>query len=291
MIIDAHQHFWRRADAEQPWRTSDHHPIDRDYQPADLVAATAATPVRGTVLVESVDGQEENDRLAGHAEHPVVAGVVGWLPLRDPDAAATELDRLTIPRLAGVRCLVGRDPLEWTADQRVRRTFATLAERGLAWDVVVVTSEQAAAVIELARAVPELRIVIDHLARPPVESGAWQPWADRIARLAECPGAAIKLSVGLDALSAWPSWQPDALQRYVEWAVLRFGPDRCMLASNWPVVELRADYRTAWQDLDTAAAEAAGSAGRAELRGGTARRWYGLDRFAPIGTEPTKEIR
>ena len=138
------------------------------------------------------------------------------------------------------------------------------------------TAEQAAAVIDLAVAVPELKIVIDHLARPPIESAGWQPWADQLARLADCPSVAIKLSIGLDVLSAWDSWQTDALPRYVEWAVRRFGPDRCLLASNWPVVELRAPYAQAWHDVDAAAAAVCDSTGLAELRGGTARRWYGL---------------
>ena len=84
MIIDAHQHFWRLGEAEQPWRRDDHHRIARDYLPADLITAATGTSVTGTVLVESVDGPAENDRLAVFAEQPPVVGVVGWLPLADP---------------------------------------------------------------------------------------------------------------------------------------------------------------------------------------------------------------
>lgn len=276
MIIDAHQHFWRLGEAEQPWRRDSHHRIERDYLPADLITASAGTPVTGTVLVESVDGPAENDRLAVFAEQPLVVGVVAWLPLADPAAARRELARIAIPKLAGVRCLIGADPIEWTRDPEVRQLFGELAGRGLAWDVVPVTAEQAAAVIDLAAAVPELKIVLDHLARPPIESAGWQPWADQLRRLAERPSVAVKLSIGLDALSAWDSWQTDALPRYVEWAIQCFGPERCLLASNWPVVELRAPYARAWHDLDAAAAAACDPAGLAELRGGTARRWYGL---------------
>ncbi|WP_152364705.1 amidohydrolase family protein [Microlunatus speluncae] len=329
MIIDAHQHFWRLAEAEQPWRRDSHHRIARDYLPDDLITAAAGTPVEGTVLVESVDGPAENDRLAVFAEHPLVLGVVAWLPLSDPVAARRELDRITSPdsfpgpddgqpdrslslskrrpepveggspdhpgpvedqegsrhapigsavitKLAGVRCLIGADPIEWTRDPAVRELFADLADRGLAWDVVPVTADQCAAVIELAAAVPGLKIVLDHLARPPIESAGWQPWADQVARLADIPSVAIKLSIGLDALSAWDSWRADALPRYVEWAIRRFGPERCLLASNWPVVELRAPYTQAWHNVAAAAAACCDPAGLAEISGGTARRWYGL---------------
>ena len=79
--------------------------------------------------------------------------------------------------------------------------FAELAARGLAWDIVVVTDEQARAVCALADAVPALRVVVDHLARPPVEGGPFEPWAQRVRELAARPNVALKVSIGIDALT------------------------------------------------------------------------------------------
>jgi L-fucono-1,5-lactonase len=279
-VIDAHHHFWRIADQGHLRTSPDLASIAHDYAPADLRDELRQAHVDATVLVQSVDSSAENERLRSYAtDAATVAGVVGWLPLREPAAARRELERLArIPRLAGVRCLVGREPLDWLAGAEVRGLFGELAARGLSWDVVPVTPEQVAAVCGLAAAVPELRIVVDHLARPPLEGGGWEPWASGVRALADCPGIALKISVGIDALTAWPSWDAGMIVRYVEHAVEHFTPRRLMLASNWPVVLLRRPYVAAWQDLEAAvAACGVGGVDRDEVRAGTAARWYSLD--------------
>ena len=274
--IDTHHHFWRTAAQEQPWRHPSHTELAADFEPADLAPLLDAAGVDSTVLVESVDTPEENDRLAAYAAaFPPVAGVVGWLPLADPAMARAELDRADRARWCGVRCLVAREPLDWLDPG----LMATLAAADLAWDVVPVTDAQVEAVVALARRVPDLRIVADHLARPPLETGDLDGWVARITALAACPNVALKISIGVDLLTAWPRWEPAAIAPAVAHAVTAFGPDRLMLASNWPVVTVRADYTTALRDLD-AAVVAAGvdEAGLAEVRGGTAARWYHLPR-------------
>ncbi|MFI6344227.1 amidohydrolase family protein [Streptomyces sp. NPDC050560] len=283
--IDSHQHFWRTAAQEQPWRHAEHTALARDFTPADLVTELDASGVGASVLVQSVDEPEENTRLAGYGAHPRVAGVVAWLPLKDPAAARTALDQLAVPKLAGVRCLVADDPLGRLTGRESLALFAELARRSLVWDVVPVTAEQTRQVVRLAEAVPGLRVTVDHLGRPPVESGAWEPWASHMRRLAACPNVAVKVSVGIDALSAWDAWDAGALERYVRFTAEHFGPDRMMLASNWPVVLLRAGYGRAWGDLAAlVAAVCPDEAARAAVLGGTASRWYGLDRHAPGGT-------
>ena len=278
-VVDAHQHYWRVSEQrEQAWRTPSHAAIARDYEPADLAGELRAAGVHATVLVQSADEAAENDRLQAYAgSTPSVAGVVGWLPLSDPPAAHRELDRISrVPRLVGVRCLVGREPLAWLAGAGVRGLFAELAERGLTWDVVTVTRDQVEAVCGLAAAVPELRVVVDHLARPPLDRDGWEPWASSVEALAGCPGVALKVSIGIDLLDAWP-WDATALARYANHVVEQFSPQRLMLASNWPVVLLRRSYVEAWSDL--AAAVAACGVTGADLDavlGGAATRWYGL---------------
>lgn len=277
--IDAHHHFWQVSAQQQDWRTPAHTAIERDYSPGDLAPELVGAGVDATVLMQSVDSEAENDRLAAYAaQSPTVAGVVGWLPLADAEAARRELVRSAGPTWCGVRCLVARDPLRWLADPGTVALFEELAGRGLVWDVVPVTEEQVRAVVGLAEKVPGLRVVVDHLARPPLDTGGWQPWADLLSSLAACPGIALKVSVGIDALTSWERWQPEALRPYVAHAVASFGPQRLMLASNWPVVLLRASYGQAWDDLRGALVDAGVSqADLEQVCGGTAARWYGLD--------------
>jgi L-fucono-1,5-lactonase len=271
-VVDAHQHYWRAGAQAHAWRGAEHAVLERDFEPADLRGELRAAGVDATVLVQAADEPAENDRLAAYARAtPTVAGVIAWLPVHEPAAARRELGRLAgLPRLAGVRRLVARDPLDWLARADVRDLFGELAERGLAWDVVAVTPAQRAAVRRLAEAVPGLRIVLDHLARAPLEGGGWADWEADLRALARCPAVALKLSVGIDALTAWERWDAQALARAVGIAVSAFGSERLMLASNWPVVLLRCPYVRAWRDLTAAAG------GDPAALGATAARWYGL---------------
>lgn len=279
VVVDAHHHFWRAQVQHQEWRTSEHEAIARDYEPVDLLPEMRASGVHASVLVESVDTADENDRLARYAAATAtVAGVVAWLPLRDEQAARAELDRIAhLPRLCGVRCLVGREPLSWLADPRTVELFRELGRRGLSWDVVPVTPDQVEAVEALARQVPELRIVVDHLARPPLDTGGWEPWASQVRALAAHGNVAMKVSLGIDVLTSWRTWQPDALDAHVAWAVECFGPERLMTASNWPVALLWTTYRDTWQELRTSLGRVGVTgAGLDDVCGGTAVRWYGL---------------
>ncbi|NED98572.1 amidohydrolase family protein [Phytoactinopolyspora halotolerans] len=277
-VIDAHQHFWRLQLQEQTWRTADHGAIAADYEPSDLAGPMSEAGVDATILIQSVDSAEENDRLAAYAATTsFIAGVVGWAPLRDPRAAAAEIDRMVriVPRLRGVRCLVGRERLDWLTEPPALQALRMLADLGLSWDVVPVTAAQSAVVVAAARQVPQLRVVVDHLGRPPVEAGGWEPWASSVRALASCPNVAMKVSVGIDVLTAWGGWNPHALAPYVQCAVEQFGPSRLMLASNWPVVLLRQNYADAWNGLiETLARIGLSRSEIADIRGGTARRWY-----------------
>lgn len=287
-IIDAHQHFWRTGEQELPWLQQSHAALVRDFQPEDLELELRGAGVDATVLMQSVDEPEENLRLVAYASSPRVAGVVAWLPLQDPEGARRQLDALHIDKLVGVRCLISTDPLSWLAEPAEVKLFGDLADRGLAWDVVPITQQQTEAVIGLARAVPDLRIVIDHLGRPPLESGQWEPWATLLGRLSTCENVAVKVSVGIDALTAWSEWGATTLEKYVRFVAEQFGAKRLMIASNWPVVLLRASYATAWGDLKELLYRVFEDEGdRSAVFGGTAESWY---RLAALDHPPREVI-
>lgn len=277
--VDAHHHYWRHGESHQSWRGPEHDAIARDYQPEHLAPLLAKSAVGSTVLVQSVNTEAENDRLVDYARHTAsVGGIVAWLPVDDPDRARPMLDLLrNEPAVCGVRTLVGHDDLDWLARADVVDLFTELAAAGLAWDVVPVTERQTRAVLALVERVPTLRLVVDHLGRPPVPTRGWQPWADLMRDLASSPSTAVKVSVGIDVLTSWSAWRADELRRYVAHVVEAFGPSRLMLASNWPVVELRCGYVQTWNDLDGLVRDVGVSGSDLdEVRGGTARRWYGL---------------
>lgn len=285
--IDAHHHFWPvAAIPEQHWRPAQDEVLRRPFNHIDLQPALSAAGVSGTVLMQSVDALEENERLLGYAaEAPFVRGVVVWAPLTEPTEASGVIGQLAkrssddkTGKLVGVRCLIGRQDADWALTREGIDNFRRLADAGLSWDLVPVTPAQVTAVTAVADKVPDLRIIVDHLARPPFCEEGWDEWRRGVSQLGERQNVAIKLSVGVDALSNWDEWDPEALRPYIEHAIAAFGAERAMIASNWPVILLKTDYARAWQDTSSIIDEIVHDDGqRDRIHAGTAIEWYGLE--------------
>ena len=269
--IDAHQHFWPSGVRPRDPRTA---VLERDFTPRDLAEELVGGTVAGTVLVQCAAGPEENDRLVSYAQaFPPVGAIVAWLPLDDAERAVREADRVRArtPLLRGFRAKL---PESADGIPDLLRTANFAAANGLLWELVVSTDEHVRLVEEVSAECPDLRIVVDHLATPPLAGGVAGPWRKRIDRLAACPSAAMKLSVGADVLVDW-EWAPSELAEYVAYALEGFGPQRTMLASNWPVIRLAIDHGAAWRALEAAVGEAGVSASEFErISSGNARSWY-----------------
>jgi L-fuconolactonase len=93
---------------------------------------------------------------------------------------------------------------------------------------------------------PFVRAVLDHAGKPNIAGGEFELWAKSIARLASETSACCKLSGLLS--EAGPEAAFDLLAPYVEHVFARFGPDRVIWGSDWPVLNLVADYQR-WLEL------------------------------------------
>lgn len=275
MIIDAHQHFWDLDRIAYPWLVADGlEPLRRRFDETDLVPQLDACGIDRTVLVQSLDSAEDTDFMLEVADRwPRVAAVVGWVPLTDPDAAAAALEaRRKDRRFVGVRHLIHDEPDEdWLLREDVGAGLDVLAAAGLTFDVVAVTPRHLAHVPVIAAQHPDLRLVIDHLAKPPIADSGWQPWADLLTRAAAHPNVYAKVS-GLNT-AARPGWTATDLRRYVEHAVDVFGPERLMFGSDWPVATLADDYERVWSETGRVLAGLTDDE-RALVLGGTAAEFY-----------------
>jgi L-fuconolactonase len=198
------------------------------------------------------------------------------VPLDRPDEAAGALERYRRhPRFAGVRHLIHDEPdPDWVVRDSVIEGLGLLAAAGLPFDVVAVLPRHLEHVPVLAERVPGLRMVIDHLAKPPIKEKGWEPWASLLARAAECPGVYAKVS-GLNTAADAETWTGEDLRPYVEHAIEVFGPERLMFGSDWPVALLAGGYAKVWRETGTALSGLSPS-GRAAVLGGTATRCYGI---------------
>jgi len=176
-------------------------------------------------------------------------------------------------RLVGVRHQV-HDELDarWLLRDDVQRGLAAVCGAGLAYDLLVRTRELPAA-LETARRRPELRLVLDHVAKPPLASGELGTWAEGVESLSRLPNVTCKLS-GL-VTEAAPGWTADELVSCLRRALDWFGAERCLFGSDWPVCTLAADYGRVL-GLVTAALAGASESERAAVLGRTAIETYRL---------------
>jgi L-fucono-1,5-lactonase len=245
VIVDAHHHFWDPAVADYPWLTDELAAIRRRFEPADLEPLVRAAGVEATVLVQTRSSLEETvDFLGTAATTSFVRGVVGWVDLTEPGVAET-LAGLRDGRggsfLAGLRHQAHDEPdPDWLIRDDVVRGIEAVGRTGLAYDLLVRPRELAAA-LALARRLPDVRFVIDHIAKPPIATGELEPWASLIAPFRELPNVACKIS-GMVTEADWTAWTPADLRPYVDHVLGVFGPERLVFGSDWPVCLLAATY-------------------------------------------------
>lgn len=280
MIVDAHHHFWDPAHAYYPWMAGDSMaPIRRAFGPADLRPLMMEAGIQGSVLVQTRSSLAETiEFLAVAAVTDFVAGVVGWVDLTDPNVGRTIGDLKERPGgrfLVGVRHQVHDEAdAAWLRRQDVRRGLLAVEAAGLAYDLLVQTPQLPAA-LDVARSLPRLQFVIDHIAKPRIESGREDPaWAEAMAPFSELPNVSCKLS-GLVTEADWTTWTAQDLEPYVRKVAGWFGEDRLMFGSDWPVCLLAASYSQVVEALRQALGEIPDRA-RRQIMGGTAVRVYRL---------------
>ena len=276
--VDAHHHLWDPGHRVYPWMTDEVAPLRRSFGLGDLLPELELAGVVQTVVVQAVGTVEETEDLLGlAARSPVVAGVVGWVDLQAPDVGDA-LARLRRCRggehLAGIRHQVQDEPdPDWILGGAVRRGLGAVAAAGLVFDLLVRERQLPSARRALA-AVPGLRVVVDHAAKPPIAEGRWEPWASEVAALAQLDGVACKLS-GLVTEADWEGWRPAQLEPYVDWILQCFGPERCLFGSDWPVCTLAASYSQVAATMEGLLGSL-GEVEREAVFAANARRIYGL---------------
>ncbi|HET7881654.1 MAG TPA: amidohydrolase family protein [Acetobacteraceae bacterium] len=270
--VDAHHHVWQIARGEYSWLTPDL-PIHRDYTLDDLRPLLG--DVNATVLVQAAATEAETHFILEVADKSagLVRGVVGWTDFASPGAPARMGALARNPLLKGMRpMLQDIGETDWILRRECQPSIEALVAAGLRFDALI-QPRHLPVLLRLCGRHPSLRLVIDHGAKPAIARGAWQPWADDLARVASETSAFCKLS-GL-ASEASAEWQPDDLRRYADHIIVCFGSNRVMWGSDWPVVELAGGY-TRWRDTTFSLLKQLSAAEQDAILGGTANEFYGL---------------
>ena len=263
----------------------------------------ALRPVGETEFVNGVAAMSASGR---YGETRVAAGIVSFADLTLGAAVGEVLDehaRLS-PRFRGIRHAAGWDssdevrnshtnpPQRLLGRSDFRAGFKALGERGMSFDAWLYHT-QIEELTDLARAFPDVPIVLDHFGGPlgigPYEGDRQRifgKWRSDIAALARCENVHAKLGGLVMPINGFGFHKRDkpatsdelvaATKDYYLHAIDCFGPSRCMFESNFPVDKQSCSYAVLWNSFKKIA-KAFSAAEKAALFHDTAARFYRLD--------------
>lgn len=276
-MIDAHQHFWQ---LEKPfdygWLDNpDLSAVRRNFLPPDLKPHLDATGISKSIFVQTQHDIEENRWVLGMAEeHEWLVGVVGWVDLASESCEENLSEFKDHPKFVGIRHITQDEPdNDFIIRPEILRGLKVLEKHHVPFDLLFYVQHLKHA-DQLGQELPELPMVIDHLAKPRIKDQSIDDWLPQLKAAAKHENIFCKLS-GMITEADWADWKPADLKPYVEAALEHFGPKRCMYGSDWPVCELAGTY----EQVHGALKEVLGSVSEDEtyeIFEGTARRFYNI---------------
>ena len=210
--------------------------------PEHFKAVAMPAGVTGAIIVEASEWIEDNQWILDlAAKEPFIKGFVGNLQ-PGTEGFAKDLDRFARnPLFRGIRPRGSR--IKNREDAAFFNDLAKLAEKDLELDLLITPPDLPDAVA-LIRRLPQLRVVINHVANVLIDGKAPNPaWVEGMQRAAENPRVYCKVSGLASATRKIPAPKDTAFYAPtldVLWAA--FGEDRLVYGSDWPVCSRFAEY-------------------------------------------------
>ncbi|MVT10111.1 amidohydrolase family protein [Chitinophaga tropicalis] len=275
MVIDAHQHFWHYHPVKDAWITDDMKVLQDNFLPEHLLPVLQENSVDGCVAVQADQSENETAFLLELADqHHFIRGVVGWIDLRAEDLEARLEYFKQFRALKGFRHIVQGEPdPSFLLRDDFCRGINMLARYNFTYDILVYPV-QLPAVAAFVPKFPEMRLVIDHLAKPYFKTGDISSWETHMRAIAQHPHVYCKLS-GMVTEADWQKWEPAHFTPFLDVALEAFGPERLMFGSDWPVCKVAGTYaevKGIIKDYISRLSETE----QAGIMGGNAIRFYGL---------------
>jgi predicted TIM-barrel fold metal-dependent hydrolase len=268
-VIDPHHHLWDLGHNTYPWLQKrpltprlegDIGPIAKDYLLEDYLADTGQQKVVKSVHVECgwdpSDPVGETKWLQDLAEkHGYPHGIVARATLDAPDIEQVLEGHTRYKNIRGIRHAINwhPDPAKTYVNrpdlirtEAWRQGFGLLRRFGLSFDLQLYPAQMADAV-ELARAHPDILIILNHAGMPvDRDASSLDLWRRGMRELAAVPNVVVKIS-GLGTVD-W-NWTVESIRPFVLQTIEAFGVSRCMFASNFPVDKLYSDFDTLYGAL------------------------------------------
>ncbi|MBN23791.1 MAG: amidohydrolase [Alteromonadaceae bacterium] len=241
MRIDSHQHFWQRELGHHNWLTEDMGTTYRDFLPDELRPHLKKSGIDKAVIMQAVPDMAETHYMLSLAHSTdFILGVVGWIDMQHIDAPYNIAKLSNNPYFKGIRPMI-QDILndDWMLQPQFASAFKALTELGLCFDALV-KPRHLQQLITLVDRYPNLKVVIDHAAKPNIAETQFSQWKEDIQALAKRPNVYCKLSGLVTEAGYNPNF--DILIPYMSHLLKSFGASRLMWGSDWPVLNLATDY-------------------------------------------------
>ncbi len=274
MRIDSHQHFWKYNTSDYVWMSDEHHVIRKDFLPKDLQPLLDEKAIDGSIAVQARQMLEETDFLLDLADkYSMIKGVVGWIPLCDPNVEDYLAQYALQKKIVGFRHVVHDEADEnFILRDDFNAGIKALSRYSLCYDVLIY-EKHLPQTIQFIDKHPGLPIIVDHIAKPQIQRNAFDHrWAKHISLLAERDHVCCKLS-GMVTEVRDPQWDVELLKPYFDVVLKTFGTDRIMFGSDWPVCLLESEYST-WVDTITSLIKGLTPTEQSAIMGGNAARVY-----------------
>lgn len=278
-IIDTHVHFWDRDAVPIHWMSATP-PIDQCFLPSDLEIDRGEVMIEALVFVEAnVDSGHhlaEVDWVTALARvDSRIQAIVAHAPLEQGTMVREDLQALAArPLVRGIRRLIqGEDALALCANPAFIHGVKAVAELDMHFEICIL-HHQLAPLLRLVEQCPEVRFVLDHIAKPGIAAGLREPWWQEIETLASFDNVICKIS-GVATEADHQHWSEAQLRPYLERVVEVFGPQRLMFGSDWPVMRLAIRYPR-WVEIVDQLTASWDEAERRALYRDNARRVYRL---------------
>ena len=277
-IVDTHLHLIDRKRLRYPWLAGIPQ-LNRDFSYGDYAREARQCGISDVlhmevdVAVEDIEAETRD--VASLAAQPgsLLRGAVSSCRPEE-DGFASFLERqLANPLVKGFRRVLHVVPDEVSESPLFRDNIRRLSGCGHPFDLCV-RADQIDKAVALADLAPDVQFVLDHCGVPAIKDRAEHPWRERIAEIALRPNVAVKIS-GVVAYADAATWTVDDIRPYVEHAIDRFGWDRVVWGSDWPVCTLTASLST-WVAAAHAITGGCSAEARKRLFSANARRIWRL---------------
>ena len=277
-LLDTHQHLVYPERQAYAWMEAAPALQGRAFTLGDYHGLVAGGGVAGTIFMEvdAADYRAESRMIARLAADPA-SGILGQIASCRPEADEgfeAWLDEGPSLGVVGYRRILHETADDVSGSGTFRANVRRIGVRGLPFDMCFL-ARQLPIALDLARACPDARLVLDHCGVPDIAGGAWDGWRQGVRALAGEPNVVAKLS-GVFAYVAPGEARLATDAPWVEEVIAAFGPGRCLWGSDWPVCTVKGGTLPDWIAAFRAILAGCSEAEQRAMAHGTAEAVYGV---------------